>query len=716
MTDYSGHTMKYTYTARGEVANITAPGNRQWGFSYDNAGQLSYYTWPNGQRTEYTYDDDGRLTGLVHKDSPASGARTGWQYVLGDDGNILRMVDARSAYQADREYEYDHRDRLIRSNWWQTDGSPHLRMVYTYDDADNMLSQTRYSYTSRVYDAFTDGDYTGSPAWTVESGTWSAATGALVPTPQSGVRAISTANSYGNADIWYSFKRTGTGGALDNALVQLRYVDENNWLGVRFLWNMLIVVEKVSGVEQDLAYTAVNSFAAQDVWYDIYVQIDGSSVVLFACERGDTVQRLLETSTNLGTSTSALRVRVNGVMPFEFDEFRVCSRSIHASLSMVFTYGPANQLATMTTSGVTSSFTYDPWGRLASRSATIGGQTYTATYTYRWGDKLQRIDSDFPGETPVVLYNYDGLGKRRLKAVGNDTTYWRWDTGYAVLAQYQDTSPDWTISGFDRFFVPFGHTALAEADLDASGVPANAAYTYLAHDHLGTSTHGYNQSKSVVSQNTHLPFGQRTYASGNSPYHEFTGKPWDAEAKLYYFPYRYYSPSMNRWTSPDPAELIDGPNVYAYVGGNPVVYMDILGLVCINTLLEAMNLALKIPSMDDVKFALLKKCLLKDCRVTLEPTTCCKEMSIDSCDCACDCFNEAGLFTETSIGVSSCKNTCRSGQKSSIASCGSTNGISWGFGVGDLYLLVMLIFAIYIKDKISNKKRYHILRNRIRKK
>ena len=173
---------------------------------------------------------------------------------------------------------------------------------------------------------------------------------------------------------------------------------------------------------------------------------------------------------------------------------------------------------------------------------------------------------------------------------------------------------------------------------------------------------------------------------------------------------------MNRWTSPDPAELIDGPNVYAYVGGNPVVYMDILGLVCINTLLEAMNLALKIPSMDDVKFALLKKCLLKDCRVTLEPTTCCKEMSIDSCDCACDCFNEAGLFTETSIGVSSCKNTCRSGQKSSIASCGSTNGISWGFGVGDLYLLVMLIFAIYIKDKISNKKRYHILRNRIRKK
>ena len=232
----------------------------------------------------------------------------------------------------------------------------------------------------------------------------------------------------------------------------------------------------------------------------------------------------------------------------------------------------------MTTSGVTSSFSYDPWGRLASRSATIGGQNYTATYTYRFGDKLQRIDSNFPGETPVVLYNYDGLGKRCLKAIGNDTTYWRWDAGYSVLAQYQDTTPDWGISGFDRFFVPFGHTALAEADLDATGVPANAAYTYLAHDHLGTSYYGFNQSKTVVSQNIHLPFGQRSYVSGNSPYLEFTGKPWDAESQMYYFPYRYYSPSMNRWTAPDPVGLIDGPNAYGYTRGDSINNFDVLGL------------------------------------------------------------------------------------------------------------------------------------------
>ncbi|MGI6139490.1 MAG: RHS repeat-associated core domain-containing protein, partial [Candidatus Hydrogenedentes bacterium] len=72
--------------------------------------------------------------------------------------------------------------------------------------------------------------------------------------------------------------------------------------------------------------------------------------------------------------------------------------------------------------------------------------------------------------------------------------------------------------------------------------------------------------------------GQRYSVTGPDPYHEFTGKPWDPDAKLYYFPFRYYSPNMNRWTMADPAGVIDGPNVLAYVGGNPINQIDIKGL------------------------------------------------------------------------------------------------------------------------------------------
>ena len=35
---------------------------------------------------------------------------------------------------------------------------------------------------------------------------------------------------------------------------------------------------------------------------------------------------------------------------------------------------------------------------------------------------------------------------------------------------------------------------------------------------------------------------------------------------------------MNRWTTADPGGLVDGPNVYQYVRGNPIKYKDILGM------------------------------------------------------------------------------------------------------------------------------------------
>jgi RHS repeat-associated protein len=155
-------------------------------------------------------------------------------------------------------------------------------------------------------------------------------------------------------------------------------------------------------------------------------------------------------------------------------------------------------------------------------------------------------------------------------------TWWRWDLGWSAVTQYADTDTDWTVEGFNRFFVPFGHAALAEADVTTT--PANAAYNYLAQDHLGTGRFVYNQAKTETASVEHLPYGDRYAATGDAPYHEFTGKPWDDDAGLFYFPYRYYAPTIGRWTTPDPAGMIDGPNVYGYVSGSPVQKRDALGL------------------------------------------------------------------------------------------------------------------------------------------
>ena len=59
---------------------------------------------------------------------------------------------------------------------------------------------------------------------------------------------------------------------------------------------------------------------------------------------------------------------------------------------------------------------------------------------------------------------------------------------------------------------------------------------------------------------------------------DVVGKPWDGAAQMYYFPYRWYSPSAARWLARDPLGVVDGPNVYGYAGCNPVGAIDPLGL------------------------------------------------------------------------------------------------------------------------------------------
>ena len=42
--------------------------------------------------------------------------------------------------------------------------------------------------------------------------------------------------------------------------------------------------------------------------------------------------------------------------------------------------------------------------------------------------------------------------------------------------------------------------------------------------------------------------------------------------------YRFYSPELGRWLSRDPLKELSSPNLYIFVGNNPVVYWDYLGL------------------------------------------------------------------------------------------------------------------------------------------
>ncbi len=85
---------------------------------------------------------------------------------------------------------------------------------------------------------------------------------------------------------------------------------------------------------------------------------------------------------------------------------------------------------------------------------------------------------------------------------------------------------------------------------------------------------------SIVERYRYSAFGETTVTlNGNTgnPY-RFTGRRWDDETELYYYRARYYKPDLGRFLQPDPIGYTDGMNMYAYVGNNPLGFVDPYGL------------------------------------------------------------------------------------------------------------------------------------------
>ncbi|MFH2065198.1 MAG: RHS repeat-associated core domain-containing protein [Pseudomonadota bacterium] len=213
----------------------------------------------------------------------------------------------------------------------------------------------------------------------------------------------------------------------------------------------------------------------------------------------------------------------------------------------------SNKLMQTVSGGNTTDYTYDDNGNTILSST---GQTATSFQAF--------VD---------YTYNHNGQRIKKVAIIGTTvtTTIFHYDQFGNIIAETDESgNPKCT-------YVYLNGMLLAKID----GNPASENIYYYHNDHLGTPQMLTNSAGVIVWSADYDPFGKAQVSASSTIENNmrFPGQYYDAETGLHYNYYRYYDPSIGRYLTPDPIGLAGGINLYVYVGGNPVNFVDPYGLV-----------------------------------------------------------------------------------------------------------------------------------------
>jgi RHS repeat-associated protein len=200
-----------------------------------------------------------------------------------------------------------------------------------------------------------------------------------------------------------------------------------------------------------------------------------------------------------------------------------------------------------------------------------GNMTFDGANTFEWDAENRLRKITYPSSAGTSTFDYDGFGRcvriTELTTAGTMTKEFTWDG--TIRCEEKDTSgTDVTVKRFFNF---------GEQILDPLSVSTNYLFT---SDHLGSVREVADTTGALVAQYSYTPFGERTKITGSGPDADFgfAGMYHHARSGLNLTLFRAYDSRLARWLSRDPLGESMGTNLYAYVGNNPVVFIDPLGL------------------------------------------------------------------------------------------------------------------------------------------
>jgi RHS repeat-associated protein len=597
-TDPEGNVTNYQYDASHRLILIRDPLLHETAIAYDGRGNPRRISDPLGNAVEMLSDSAGRI--IQTKDAVGNVTQASYNSL----NQLTRITDARSGLtrfnfdsrnnlasvvnpldQAIESYQYDTVGRLAT----KTDALLRAES-YGYDGNGNLTSITdrRLQTTGIAYDAANRPLRITYHDGTVQERTYDAVGRLMeIREPDNAQRMeydildrvvqVVTESLAGFTTISYEYdaldrrtKRTVSypGGVLEETayaydrasrLTSITQSGVNGTQATSYAWDAASrLTQKVlpNGIRQELAYDDANRLLSIT-----YKRADESVLEQVAYAYDANGQRVVKDVSIPSPKDTAFTATFDAAN-------RMTAITLNPGTGLQKTYDLA----------------YDDHGNLVGKQNALDGSEATS---YEWDarNRLSSITMTEGGQTSSAAFKYDALGRRieRVVSQGASTqrTQYVYDGIQAIgeLADGQLAATILTGLNIDE--------VIARTVNVAGGSNPTATKSYLT-DALGSVLAMTNEG-----QNPEVFYGYSAYGEtqalgvdGDIPNNanQYTARENDGlvggtnGGALYYYRARYYDPVLKQFIADDPAGIVGGINGRAYVSGNPIDYLDPLGL------------------------------------------------------------------------------------------------------------------------------------------
>lgn len=543
--DTPAATTSFTYDSNGNNTTVTDPSGRVVTYTYDLAGQVTTTNGPQGAHT-YSYDNNGHLASAK---GPGDTSPTGFRY---NPRGLLTAIDYPSL--PDVSFTNDvHGNRRT-----MTDGQG--TTTYGYDDFDRLTTVARgsttftYQHDPRGLITATSGPAGPRQYTYTDDGLLSsvAGPGGNLAAYTYDVAGNPTAATHGNGSRWTrSYDRagrlTGIKHLASDGSVMLDDAITRDGVG-----NPTTIRHGISADPPTLPPASIPSGVGVDTYtYDARNRLTGVCWNALTCTGAiDYVRWTYDPSNN-----RTQEARPSGTTNYTYDT-------------------TTGRLSSLTGASGTTSFSYDPAGRLTSDG--------TSTYTYNQANVLT---SQTSGGT-TTSYTYDGDGRRLTAQVGTSgtpdtvTKFW-WDPlSYQLTAEADGAGA--LLRSHHYGLGPIGFTSAA-----------STTASYFHTDIQGSITAVTGPDGAVDRTSVYEPYGVVRNAQVLDPSAPSSPLGWAGEYTepdgQSHLRARRYNPAIGAFTSPDPAASTNASATYTYAGANPMTSADPYGLYSLSDLAQDVN-------------------------------------------------------------------------------------------------------------------------------